>query len=269
MRDWLSQIGDLLRAHESPDAPTPPARFLLSAAAVLGASYGIFMGLFAVRTNGWDGLLQLLSATIKLPLLFLLTVGVTFPSLYVFNTLLGSRLTFERTFRVVGAWIAIILAVAASLGPILGFFTISTESYPFIVLLNVALLGLSGSVGCASLMRMLRRAERETHAPATEPPADQPTEQFIEQVVGPPRPVPPHERFLKQRNLPTREEQPDIAHRTLQLWIVIFGAVGLQMAWVLRPFIGAPGTPFSLFRDTQSNGFAAVARVIGTFIGLN
>lgn len=259
MKERLSRLGDLLRASNANLVPSLSIRFLLAAAACLGATYGLSMGLYAVRTRGWEGLLQLASSTIKLPLLFILTTAVTFPSLYVFNTLLGSRLTFEQTLRTVGAWIAIILAVAASLGPILGFFTVSTNSYPFMVLLNVALLGLAGLVGSASLFRMLSRAEEAAEhgtGRAQSPTHSEPTE------THPQAPAPDQERALPQ---PGRRR--DVANQTLMLWVVIFGTIGLQMAWVLRPFIGGPNSAFVLFRDTQSNAFAAIFRAIGGLLG--
>jgi hypothetical protein len=39
---------------------------------------------------------------------------------------------------------------------------------------------------------------------------------------------------------------------------VIFGLVGAQMGWVLRPFIGDPGREFEWFRHRQSSFFEAV-----------
>jgi len=45
-------------------------------------------------------------------------------------------------------------------------------------------------------------------------------------------------------------------------WIIVFGLVGAQMGWVLRPFIGAPNTEFSWFRVRSSNFFEAVASTI-------
>ena len=41
-------------------------------------------------------------------------------------------------------------------------------------------------------------------------------------------------------------------------WVVVFGLVGAQMGWVLRPFIGNPNMPFTWFRARDSNFFQAV-----------
>ena len=45
---------------------------------------------------------------------------------------------------------------------------------------------------------------------------------------------------------------PRQAVRILQVWILVFGFVGTQMAWSLRPFIGNPGQSFEIIRADQS-----------------
>ena len=43
-----------------------------------------------------------------------------------------------------------------------------------------------------------------------------------------------------------------------RIWIMVFGLVGAQMAWVLRPFLGSPHAVFTWFRPRSSNFFEAV-----------
>jgi hypothetical protein len=45
-----------------------------------------------------------------------------------------------------------------------------------------------------------------------------------------------------------------------RIWVIVFGLVGAQMSWVLRPFIGSPGRDFQVFRPEmrQSNFFENV-----------
>src|SRR5262245_53030070 len=124
----------------------PPARLLL-AALVLGALYGVCMGLYAVLTPGAPGLEQLAASAVKVPLLFLLTLAVAFPSLYVFSALARSSLGAARTLELLLVAVTVSLAILASLGPVTGFFTLSTESYPFMKLLNVAFFALAGLGG--------------------------------------------------------------------------------------------------------------------------
>ena len=50
----------------------------------------------------------------------------------------------------------------------------------------------------------------------------------------------------------------DHVKTVFRLWVVVFGLVGAQMGWVLRPFIGNPNLPFTWFRPRESNFFVAV-----------
>ncbi len=56
-------------------------------------------------------------------------------------------------------------------------------------------------------------------------------------------------------------------HRLMMwIWLTIYGFVGVQMAWVLRPFIGNPETPTTFFRQgAWGNAYTELAR---TFSGL-
>lgn len=54
------------------------------------------------------------------------------------------------------------------------------------------------------------------------------------------------------------------AHRwTLVGWLVIYAFVGIQMAWLLRPFIGAPGAAPQFFRDDAiGNAYIELWRIV-------
>ena len=51
------------------------------------------------------------------------------------------------------------------------------------------------------------------------------------------------------------------------VWIVIYAFVGSQMAWTLRPFVGAPGLDFELFRQLGGNFYANIFASIGEILG--
>ncbi|MFW6135382.1 MAG: actin-binding WH2 domain-containing protein [Chloroflexota bacterium] len=51
------------------------------------------------------------------------------------------------------------------------------------------------------------------------------------------------------------------------LWIVLYAFVGSQMAWTLRPFVGAPGLPFELFRQLGGNFYGNVLTSFGEILG--
>lgn len=215
-----------------------PLGTLIVAVIILGAIYGFFMGWYrALGESDEARYAQSISSMAKVPMLFALTLLVTLPSLYVFNALLGCRLSLGNTVRLLVAAIAVSLAVAASFGPILAFFTLSTTSYPFMVLLNVGLLGVAGIVGLWFLLQTLRKlAGSFTDEPLpTEPPGD---------PAGP-RPIVSSE--------PWRSNRPaGNPMGVFYLWIIIFAIVGAQMGWLLRPFVGHPDAKFQIFR--QRNG---------------
>ncbi|MBA2459635.1 MAG: hypothetical protein H0V43_11880 [Gemmatimonadales bacterium] len=51
---------------------------------------------------------------------------------------------------------------------------------------------------------------------------------------------------------------PRKALTIMRLWAVLFGFVGIQMAWNLRPFLGDRNQPFHLIGRYQGNFYAAV-----------
>jgi hypothetical protein len=55
--------------------------------------------------------------------------------------------------------------------------------------------------------------------------------------------------------------------RVLRLWILVYAFVGSQMAWTLRPFIGAPSMRFELFRHLGGNFYTNIVASIGEILG--
>jgi hypothetical protein len=53
------------------------------------------------------------------------------------------------------------------------------------------------------------------------------------------------------------------ALRALLPYFVLFGAVGAQLAWTLRPFIGSPSLGFQIFRELEGDIFSHVLRLLG------
>lgn len=53
----------------------------------------------------------------------------------------------------------------------------------------------------------------------------------------------------------------------LRVWILLFGFVGTQLAWTLRPFFGDPDTPFALFREISGTFYSDILQTIGRLLG--
>lgn len=51
--------------------------------------------------------------------------------------------------------------------------------------------------------------------------------------------------------------------RMMQLWLILYATVGIQMGWVLRPFIGSPSDELHFFRqEAWSNAYLVVWRLV-------
>jgi len=230
MRRLLGDIDRLLRGGFTQRADLregrieAPVHRLVLGGLIFGASYGIFMGLFAaIGPNA--NFMQIFASAIKVPLLYLLTLAVTFPSLYVFSALSGSRLRILATLQLLLIAIGVNLTLLASLGPVTGFFTLSTESYPFMKLLNVVIFVIAGVAGLAFLQKAL-------------------------------------EHVFEDESQPGGGVAGDRARNVFRVWIVVYAIVGAQMGWILRPFIGSPHLGFQFFRPRESNFFEAIAQTL-------
>jgi hypothetical protein len=67
----------------------------------------------------------------------------------------------------------------------------------------------------------------------------------------------------RYRELVTIPERGGRHRLMLWAWVVLYAFVGMQMGWMLRPFVGAPAFPVSFFRDEPfSNAYVVIARLI-------
>ena len=295
---WLRYLDRVIRGEATRPAALrngeieQPVGGLAILGIILGAIYGICMGCYALFQGGHAPLLQVFATTLKVPILFFLTLAVTFPSLYVFNAHVGSRLSVLSVLRLLVISLIVMLTVLASLGPIVAFFAASTTSYPFMLILNVLIFTIAGFLGLRYMLMTLHRLSLaivdSVHTPAFtttqlvtpssppvmdfpgsfQTPQSAPTVPPASVLPDPNAPTPPP---VARTSVPTPPKPPSGALDNLagsliskdvrtvfRVWIVVFGLVGAQMAWVLRPFLGSPQHTFSWFRPRESNFFEAI-----------
>jgi hypothetical protein len=292
---------------------------MLASSAIALACYGAVLGAF-------HSPLMALTSALKLPLLFLVTLAICLPTLYLFNLVFGARLSVRQSLALVMVAITVTSMLAVAFAPISLFFLITAPDYGFFKLLNVAILTLSALVGLRFLtggMQVLNdhgllapevtRTQADAYAqvnvpaqavpaavptgpaaapvavPAAEPvavpagavpagstsngaaaatppapaqPSGQPAVAAIPPGMVPPGYGPvqrPWERPPVRRGEPT---QRPASMTLLYIWILLFGFVGTQLAWTLRPFFGDPGQDFSFFRSIDGNFYAEILRTI-------
>ncbi len=257
MWQWIKTLDRILRGKATQSADLSEGGFdvpifgLAVVIEMLGMIYGLCMGLFSVTPGGNGHPIQIVATMLKTPTLFLSTLVVTFPSLYVFNALVGSRLLVLSVLRLLIASLAVMLAVLASIGPIVAFFSFTTLSYEFMLLLNVFVFAIAGLLGLTFLLQTLHRMSIASIVPML------PNLILSEDDQSLPTPS----NAIETGPLDHSSEHVLAPHvkTVFRIWVVVFGLVGCQMAWVLRPFIGHPGEPFTWFRHPHSNFFQAVA----------
>ncbi|MGI5147139.1 hypothetical protein ACQEVC_12275 [Plantactinospora sp. CA-294935] len=328
---------------------------MLASSAIALACYGAVLGAF-------HSVLMALTSAVKLPLLFLVTLAICLPTLYLFNLVFGARLSVRQAISMVMVAITVISMLAVAFAPISLFFLITAPDYAFFKLLNVAILSLSALVGLRFLtggMQVLNAhgllaptaattlgatavgqpaaaisagqplvtapaqgsawaapqpvtapqqvpvavgaVNGETPAPATtangdgqatpvQPAPATPAQPAVatpapaavpaapvQMVPAPAQPVPgqfPAQYGYRAANPypiggPGAPQPPSGGPRPasmtlLYIWILLFGFVGTQLAWTLRPFFGDPEQPFAFFRSIDGNFYAEILRSLGS-----
>ncbi|MEQ1935056.1 MAG: hypothetical protein ABL962_14450 [Fimbriimonadaceae bacterium] len=64
--------------------------------------------------------------------------------------------------------------------------------------------------------------------------------------------------------------QRDARHRLMMLvWLGTYSFIGIQMAWVLRPFVGNPADPTTFFRqEAWGNAYEELVKLAGRVFGI-
>jgi hypothetical protein len=171
---------------------------------------------------------QALSSAIKLPALYLITLMVCLPALHIFNSLFGSRKSVTQHFTYVLSAASVIALLLAGFAPIVLF---------FITTLNPA--------KDYSFYLLMNVAVFTTTG-----------------VFG--------VSFLYQAMRPAADGDGDenvkVRDQILRLWLALYGFVGSQLGWTLRPFFGS-SDQFILFRERDGNFLTGVWMAIQRVMG--
>jgi hypothetical protein len=259
------------------DLPKLILRMLLCSGISL-AAYGAVLG----ASNGW---LQALVSTVKLPMLFLATLAICLPTLYLFNLVFGARLSVLQACALIMVAITVTAVLTFAFAPISLFFLITARSYAFFKLLNVAILALTALIGLRFLISGMRALNEHVVAASmfsnqVVVAAPLPERELVAATVGGAADpaTQPRSNGKQNRNRPPVADAPEAtapqpaADRPasmllLYVWILLFGFVGTQLAWTLRPFFGDPGKPFELFRDIEGTFYSDILSTLGSLLG--
>jgi hypothetical protein len=241
-------------------------------------SSAVSLAIFGLVLGASNGFWQALSSMVKLPLLFLATLAICLPTLYLFNLVFGARLSMTQTVALVMVSITVISVLTLAFAPISLFFLITAQNYEFFKLLNVGILVLTAVIGLLFLTRGMAalnayHAAVVAAAPAAEVAVEAEDRELA--LVGAgnghgPLPAAPvamasPERAAAQAAAVPAERPTSMA--LVYVWILLFGFVGTQLAWTLRPFFGDPDAPFALFREISGTFYTDILQTIGNVFG--
>jgi len=205
-KSFLQEISDGVKLNQKITS-------LLISSSICFAIYGAIIGSF-------HSSLQIFSSALKLPSLYLITLLICLPTLYIFNSLFGSRQSLAQHFAYLLTAVTVIAVLLAGFAPVTLFFLITVNDYHFFLLVNVAIFGLTGVLGVSFLYQVMRPIGESDSA-----------------------------------------EGVQVRTNILRFWLALYGFVGSQLGWTLRPFFGSPGE-FVLFREREGNFFSGVINAL-------
>jgi hypothetical protein len=248
------------------------------------ASSAVSLALYGVVLGSSHSFAQAISSAVKLPLLFLATLAICLPTLYLFNLVFGSRLSVMQAVTLIMISITVTAVLTLAFAPISLFFLITADNYAFFKLLNVAILVLAAAVGLRFLTAGMGHLNRQHVERAAAEAAAVPStvEAPVPALVGAP-PDPNGSAVTEPSGLPRAPAvalpgqptarppapvhplpaQRPASMALLYIWIGLFGFVGTQLAWTLRPFFGSPNEPFAFFRQIDGTFYGDVFATIG------
>ena len=162
----------------------------------------IFIALYGAIIGSTSGGLQMLSSAFKLPALYLLTLLICLPTLYFLDIIFGSKRTFNQYLVLLMASMAIISVMLFGFAPVTIFFRLSINDYNFFRLLNIVVLSLTGVIGIKFFYSSMKS-------------------------------------LIKKEGDSSNNSN---RYKLITAWLFLYGFVGSQLGWTLRPFFSSPNS---------------------------
>ena len=118
----------------------------------------VFAFIYGVVMGSYHSALQSVAAGIKMIVLFICTLFICFPSFFVIQQVLGSKMSFRQMMLIVLSGFLLTSAIALSFSPVIIFFQITGNNYHFLQLLHVAIFLFSGFFGMRLMVNALKFA---------------------------------------------------------------------------------------------------------------
>ncbi len=125
----------------------------------------VFTFIYGIVMGSYHSFLQSIVAGLKLTMLFLITISICFPSFFIIQQVLGSKMSIRQMIIIVLSGFVLTSAIAVSFSPIVILFQITGGNYHFLQLLHVAIFVFSGVFGMRLMVEGLKLAceKKETY----------------------------------------------------------------------------------------------------------
>lgn len=118
---------------------------------LFGFIYGLVMG-------SYHSFLQAIVAGLKVMILFIATLIICFPSFFIIQQILGSKMNFKQMILIVLSGFVLASTITLSFVPIVIFFLITGNNYHFLQLLHVSIFIFAGIFGIKLIVDSLKYA---------------------------------------------------------------------------------------------------------------
>jgi hypothetical protein len=129
-----------------------PGKYLAHLCLLLTALLFVYGAIMGSNT----GILQALTAGVKLPVLFFLSLLICFPAFYIVQFILGSTMKIGQMAAIILSGFVLTAAIMVSFTPIVMFFVLTGGNYHFMQLLHVAIFIVAGLFGMRAVLDALR-----------------------------------------------------------------------------------------------------------------
>jgi hypothetical protein len=118
----------------------------------------VFTFLYGIVMGSYHSFLQSIVAGFKVTFLFYSAILICFPSFYVIQQVLGSKMTLRQMVFIILSGFVLTSAIAISFAPIVILFQVTGGNYHFLQLLHVAIFIFSGIFGMRLMVDALKFA---------------------------------------------------------------------------------------------------------------
>ncbi len=118
----------------------------------------LFAFLYGMVMGSYHSFIQSVVTGLKVIILFLSTVVICFPSFFIIQQVLGSKMSFRQMIVIVLSGVMLTATIALSFAPIVIVFQVTGGNYHFLQLLHVAIFIFAGIFGMRLMVDALKYA---------------------------------------------------------------------------------------------------------------